>query len=131
MEHEFVKFNEWMNEKGALDPTNAEYIYNSIVESPLKNDPEYKDLWDNIIDAAIKYATIRASWYSWNREKRSDEDENRSSKHNAFISRINIFVRYAKEKGDVCLWKDVLGDERKRIGDFACYIALTRSMSAR
>lgn len=131
MENPFASFNEHLKEPGALDIENAKLIYDGIVNSFLKNDPEYRNLWESAIDAAIKYAAYRADWYSWDREKRLNEDEYRSSKHNAFITRINMLARYAREKGDPSLWKEILGDERKRAGDFACYIALARSLYAR
>lgn len=127
----FINYDSYLKEKNALDPTNAAYVYNSIVNSPLNTDTEYKDLWENVIEAAIKYSHYRANWYSWDIEKRKNEDEYRSSKHNALISRINILARFVKEKEGECNWRDVLGDDRKRIGDFACYITLVRSLNAR
>lgn len=127
----FINYDSYLKEKNALDPTNAAYVYNSIVNSPLNTDTEYKDLWENVIEAAIKYSHYRANWYSWDIKKRKNEDEYRSSKHNALISRINILARFVKEKEGECNWRDVLGDDRKRIGDFACYITLVRSLNAR
>jgi len=48
-----------------------------------------------------------------------------------------MLARYVKMQGKAAQWRDCLGDEkenpynRKRIGDFACYLVFINSINAR
>ena len=58
-----------------------------------------------------------------------EQDLSRSMAHDAFIMSTNIVARTQGSIG--AEWRDRLSDDRKRIGDFACYIALFEGMQAR
>ena len=50
------------------------------------------------------------------------------------IFHLNILSRYLAAKGKDISWRGELGDEkenRKKIGDFACYVALMEGLDAR
>lgn len=96
-----------------------------------KLDADSADLFKNLITAAVKYSQSRAGWPLWDREKRIDEDFNRTSRHNQVIDSLNILARYLKSQGKPASWRDALGDDRKRIGDFACYLVFIGSLNAR
>ncbi len=51
--------------------------------------------------------------------------------HNTLIDNCNILSRnMAKKSGDVS-WREVLGDDRREIGDFACYLHCILGLSAK
>lgn len=64
-------------------------------------------------------------------EERDEKDRQRTACHDAYISNLNIFGRYFNELGLDNSWRQQIGDDRKRIGDFACYIALFNGLGAR
>ncbi len=75
--------------------------------------------------------------FLWSTEKKLEEDPNRTSCHNSLIIKFNQLARYLKMQGNSASWRDELGYEeddpynRKRIGDFACYIVFLNSIHAR
>lgn len=94
-------------------------------------DADSADLYKNVFAAAVKYSQSRAGWPLWDREKRQEEDYTRTSRHNQVIDSLNILARYLKSQGKPVSWRDALGDDRKRIGDFACYLVFIGSLNAR
>jgi len=46
----------------------------------------------------------------------------RTAAHNALIDACNIMSRNMCETDEGIEWRRELGDERKRIGDFACWL---------
>ena len=99
--------------------------------------PDAIDLYNELIEAAVKYATIRAKWNTMSREEKMEKDPLRTSLHNAVILQTNILARYLRKAGKPTLWREALGDEeadpmcRKVIGDFACYLAFVNGLCAR
>lgn len=51
--------------------------------------------------------------------------------HNLVISAKNKLSVYMYEHKLGNDWDDLLGEERKRIGDFACYVVLLQGLDAR
>lgn len=98
-------------------------IYENLVQTVHICKSEDKDEFVNeMIEKATKYTNVRANWEVWDREKRINEDRGRSIMHNAFIDSLNILARLLKADGIETPWRDQLGDHRKRIGDFACFL---------
>lgn len=98
-------------------------IYESLVQTICLCKSEDKDEFVNeMIEKAAKYTTVRVNWETWDRETRMQEDRGRSIKHNAFIDSLNILARLLNADGIETPWRDQLGDNRKRIGDFACFL---------
>lgn len=95
------------------------------------SDADALDLCKDLLTAAVKYSQSRAGWPLWDREKRMEEDSLRTTRHNHIIDSFNILARYLKNQGKPASWRDALGDDRKRIGDFACYLVFIGSMCAR
>jgi hypothetical protein len=96
----------------------AKYIFIEI------NKTSRTTLRDNLIENAVRYSEMRTQWYFADRDKRIEIESQRTSTHNSFIDSCNILSRAmlaSKENAD---WRKHLGDERKIIGDFACYINL-------
>ena len=77
------------------------------------------------------------SGFYFSREEKQDKDSSRSASHNSLIVKFNQLARFLKMQGKTAAWRDTLGFEeddkynRKRLGDFACYIVFINSISAR
>jgi hypothetical protein len=84
-----------------------------------------------LIRAATDYAHLRAVWQISEREERRQMDQRRTLAHNAFIDCCNILSRSMEKADEDNSWREVLGDDRKRIGDFACYVHLFLGLEAR
>lgn len=80
------------------------------------------DLRDEFFDAMIRYANIRANWYQFTYEQRMNADAGRTRAHNTVIDYCNIMSRNMIKHGEDGSWRRLLTDDRKIIGDFACYI---------
>ena len=81
-----------------------------------------KHLMNDLIDYAIRYARIRTDWNRSNLNERRELYESRTRTHNIFIDSCNILSRNMQKSGEDNSWRNMLGDNRKIIGDFACYI---------
>lgn len=98
----------------------------SIHGKPLLN-----ELRDDLFEKAVRYARIRADWQLANPDDRQQLDEPRRLAHTAFIDTCNILARAMREKGLNVTWREQLGEDRKTIGDFACYIHCFLGLEAR
>lgn len=104
-------------------------LYTAMTENLNRNDEDIVDLYNRLIEKAVRYAHIRAEWNTLSREEKLEKDESRTMAHDSFISSIDIISR---TEGEICSqWREKLGNDRKRIGDFACYISLFCSLEAR
>lgn len=101
------------------------------------NDSGSLELYDELIETATRYASFRAKWLLMSKEEKMDSDPSRSSCHDSLITKFNMLARFLKMQGKSAGWRDVLGYEeddkynRKRIGDFGCYLAFVNSLLAR
>jgi hypothetical protein len=80
---------------------------------------------------AAEYAHVRVEWQLLPLEERMRMDERRRAVHDAFIEACDGMSRNMQEEGEETSWKTDLGDDRKEIGDFACYIHLILGLVAR
>lgn len=94
-------------------------------------DADALELYGELYAAAVKYSESRAHWPLWDRDKKQDEDNTRTSRHDHVIDCFNILARYLEKHGKSVSWRDTLGSDRKRIGDFACYLVFAGSLNAR
>ncbi|MCR4739242.1 MAG: hypothetical protein K5886_03155 [Lachnospiraceae bacterium] len=107
-------------------------IYGRMVESFGQCKLEDKrELWDGLLERAAEYTYIRNKWELMSREERIEADEGRTIKHNSFIRELDIIARAAELCNIDNSWRKDLGDDRKRIGDFACFIAYITGISNR
>jgi len=58
-------------------------------------------------------------------------DQRRTLAHNAFIDACNIMSRNMGKNDEDNSWRAALGEDRKVIGDFACYIHCFLGLEAR
>lgn len=111
---------------------DAMSLYHELVESFNKCTLEDKsDFWKDFLRKAAEYTYIRNKWELMTREERMDADAGRTMTHNSFITSVNVLARIAEKEGIDHSWREKLGDERKRIGDFACFVAYITGISNR
>lgn len=77
----------------------------------------------SLYKAAVHYATIRAEWEFLDNEDRMDQDSGRTAIHNRFIDCCNKFVREQSSIGENTSWFNTINQDRKLIGDWACYVS--------
>lgn len=107
----------------------AKACYETIRDAdlPTKLLPPRRDFYNKAVD----YARIRAQWQLTSREQRIEMDQRRRLAHNAFIDACNILSRNMAKEDEDNSWRAELGDDRKIIGDFACYIHCFLGIEAR
>jgi len=80
------------------------------------------ELKNELINLAIRYSRIRVDWKLSDTRQRLEMEDSRSRCHDAFIDSCNILSRNMEKSGEYTKWREKLGNDRKVIGDFACYI---------
>lgn len=108
-----------------MDQLEAQKIYNTINQSQLEG------LKKKVIQHAIRYSRLRVDWYTSMLNQRVDIDHERTIAHNALISSVNALARNMRDIGEDTSWFTILNNDRKRIGDLACYISLFIGIKAR
>lgn len=111
---------------------DAMKIYKELTESVAKCKLDDKiELWDDFLRKAAEYTYIRNMWEHMDVEEKLEKDPSRSLKHDSFITSLNILARIAENEGVDNSWRKELGDERMRIGDFACFVTYIVGISNR
>ena len=121
------------NSKGStLTIEEAKEIYRSMVDSIKKCTLEDKmDFWNDFLKEASKYASIRCQWEFMTTSEKMETDMRRTLTHDSFITATNVLSRIAEKEGVDYSWRKRLGEERKRIGDFACFVSYITGISNR
>ncbi len=94
----------------------AQKVYRQIETTKLVQ------LKEDLIRLAVRYARARTDWLLADTEKHREIDAHRTATHDALIDACNILSRNMAKKGEDISWRASLGDDRKGIGDFACYL---------
>ena len=89
------------------------------------------EFYNEMLEKAFEYTSIRCEWELLSSEERSEKDPYRTSVHDGFITSLNIIARLAGQEGVDASWADKLGDKRKRIGDFACFLTYINGIANR
>ncbi len=100
----------------ALDYQTAYRAFHSIKDSSLT------DLRKSLYKAALRYAHIRAEWQFMDNQEIMEQDSNRTAAHNRFIDSCNILSRQQALINEDNSWRSTIGEDRKLVGDFACYV---------
>ena len=105
----------------------AKSLYEEINEKAVKHpDKEFGDFYQEFLAMAAEYAKTRLSWSFMDLDARREDDASRTIKHNALIARLTAVCRNLGMENI----EEIMPD-RKRKGDFACYIALFLSLEQR
>lgn len=114
--------NVWKGRSLSIDKSLE--IYDEMIYGI--NSSKTEDIMDfvkDMVDKANKYTSIRCKWEFMSNEERMEEDSMRTALHNSFITSINIVSRILASEGIDVSWREKLGDDRKVVGDFACFIS--------
>lgn len=114
--------NVWKGRSLSIDKSLE--IYDEMIYGI--NSSKTEDIMDfvkDMVDKANKYTSIRCKWEFMTNEERMEEDSMRTALHNSFITSINIVSRILVSEGIDVSWREKLGDDRKIVGDFACFIS--------
>lgn len=132
----FYTYEEYTPMEKSLTIEEMEKLHKEMI-TEIGNDEDALELYEELIIAANKYSAFRSMWCTWSREEKMDKDPSRTACHDSMIVKFNKLARYLRMQEKQAAWRDVLGDEgehpcnRKRIGDFACYIVFVNSICAR
>ena len=115
-----------------LQIEDAMEIYNGMLETLSLCKVEGKaDIVHELVRSSCYYTEVRMSWeFKTNAEKVAD-DPNRTLAHNAVIRNVDIVARMINNAGIETPWRDKLGNDRKRIGDFGCFIGWITAINNR
>ena len=102
-------------------------MFHSLKESHKDGDPD--ELMKKMINSAVDYVSLRAKWNIFSDKEIVRMDSIRSQYHDLFILSLDKLARYMTDIGQDTAWREKLGDDRKQIGDFACYIACIQGIS--
>ena len=89
------------------------------------------ELRGDVYSLAVEYARIRTDWFFKTVEEKIENDKWRSISHNVFIEACNILSRNMNKLDMNTNWRLQMGQDRKEIGDFACYVHLFLSLEKR
>ena len=129
-------YEEYLHTECSLTLEKMQDIHNKMI-SDIGTDADAIEIYGELVDTATKYAAIRTEWLLLNREEKAERDSKRTSCHDSIIIKFNMLARYVRMKGKDATWRDCLGYEednpynRKRMGDFACYLAFVNGLNAR
>ncbi|MBR6148728.1 MAG: hypothetical protein IKQ44_10310 [Lachnospiraceae bacterium] len=127
-------YEEYLDHKAGhiLAIEDAQSIYKRMTDAIAKCEHEAKkELWDDFVQRCFKYTLVRCKWEFMDYQERIDADPGRTRMHDTVIDSIEILARLAKKEGMDTTWRDDLGNERKRLGDFACFVTYITGISNR
>lgn len=102
---EVYTFEQYLKEPYALDFHQMQRIHGELSEE-IGEDPEAVELYEELIDAATRYAAVRAKWFRMSKEEKIDTDSLRTSHHDSVIIHLNMLARYLKMQGKKALWRE-------------------------
>ena len=128
---EVFTYTDFLNDKDVITFDHAGIIYNDLINSSNIHDPEFKKYWKEFIELCVKYAEIRGNWLTFSREEKLSSDEARTIIHNKVIYQLKLLKGMANAQYKDVSWFETFKDDRKLIGDFACYVAYVYAVNAR
>jgi hypothetical protein len=127
-------YQNFIQQKDRLTFQEAGEIYEQLVQNAAHDDPDFEEYWHDMIKSANIYTNTRANWLLLDHEERRDMDLTRIHQHDEFMENLAVIARYLKRHNLNTDWYERLGNperDRKRFGDFACYITYVYSLNAR
>lgn len=128
MQKDFI-YENYLKMPDDLEFEQAMKVYEELLEENLEEDEIYDKLWDHALHCMIDYGSLRTHWKITPKTDRSNDD--RTVMHDSVIHSLDELAAYTKEHGKEAKWREELGYQRKRIGDFACYVSLIYGVFAR
>lgn len=131
-----VTYDDYMERDKTISFAGMGDLHQRIIDE-VSDDPDARELYDELAETSARYALIRARWKLLSKAEKADMDASRTACHDSLIVKFNQLARYLRQQGKTAEWRDILGYEeedrinRKRIGDFGCYIAFVNGINAR
>lgn len=122
-------YDKYLKAPDSISFEEAMKIYGEIVEEAPDGNQAFDEAWDNAIEKMTAYADLRAHWKITPKPQRNNDQ--RTVKHDNVIASLDQLAECMKEQNLNADWREELGNQRKRIGDFACYVSLIYGLSAR
>ena len=141
-----VDYNSYLVMKEHLTIGQMAQIHEEILKNADTANQDFVDVWKDIIQSAIRYTTTRAEWSFLTNEQKLDKDSSRTSEHNTVINNFIVLERIFKlNSWKSNTWTEQLflrgdmpkrtrqdvSEHRKRIGDFANYLAFIYAINGR
>lgn len=133
---EIFEYNDYLKQNNVFCFDDAVRLIHEI-KAEIGDDETAMEIYREICEKVSRYSGFRSRWLLMSKEEKADAVPSRTACHDSLIVCINKLARYLRMNGKAAEWRDELGDEkadpciRKRIGDFACYIALINGLNAR
>ena len=125
-------YQTYLQKNNTLPIEDSIRIYNQMISSFAQCKTEGKeDIIEQLIKSACYYTNIRSEWEFMDNEAKSKDDINRTSAHDSFIRNLNITERMLKNENIDTSWRTELGNERKKIGDFGCFLCFITALNNR
>ena len=125
----------WNRRNGTQDNTmllsEADDIFKRLSSSLQTADKELVSLYNDMITKAVDYAGVRSEWLLLDADEKKYNKEQRTLLHDTFIVTLNTLEEAMAARNISTIWRDRLGSDRRRIGDFACYLALFYGLNSR
>ena len=127
---------------GGMSLEEANLIFREYHDSIDLSDPDLQEEYSGLVSDAVKYACFRLRWAGMTMEEKRDADEERTDRHNRFLNDIARYAGYLQRTGKDYGWfqklcpgsepnADAIGKMRKRVGDWACFIAMFIALNNR
>lgn len=86
---------------------------------------------ESLIRAGVQYASKRVECALLLMGERGQIEDARTRAHDVFIDACNILSRAMAQKGEDNSWRQTLGQDRREIGDFACFLTAIIGLKVR
>ncbi|MTB35397.1 hypothetical protein [Streptococcus uberis] len=126
-----ISYQNFLKEKDSLSFEVCTNYFQDLIIAVNQTDEDSLLYWNDFISASVDYSQARGEWLLLSREEKHVKDDMRTTKHNKFIYTLKIFIAYSKQKGYDFPWFESIKDNRKQLGDLACYISYIYAVNAR
>lgn len=126
-----ISYQNFLKEKDSLSFEVCTNYFQDLITAVNQTDEDSLLYWNDFISASVDYSQARGEWLLLSREEKHVKDDMRTTKHNKVIYTLKIFIAYSKQKGYDFPWFESIKDNRKQLGDLACYISYIYAVNAR
>lgn len=132
----YCNYEDYLSNQNILTMEEMHELHQEVL-TEIQGDEEAGELYEELLAVGNKYAAIRSGWLLLDREERLETDPGRTSCHDSLITHFNMLARYLRQQGKPAEWREKLGYEeddkynRKKLGDFACYVAFVNAINSR
>ena len=139
-------FKHYLTLNESMDFEMMTSIHQEILTQADMQDEDFQWLWQDCVHYAIEYSRIRSQWHFLSMEEKQSQVASRTSLHNnligCFLSLERLFEQsgWQSERWTEQLFlqqkiekrtKEDVQSHRKRIGDFANYLAFVYALNGR